>query len=285
MSTPTDTDGSNATARRSAFHGYGLVGEAGGRADQRAPLLLLHGLTFDRTNWRPALEALNGIDSGRQFLSLDLPGHGESADQPSYHLAAVCELIHGAVSEAGLVAPVVVGHSIAAVIATIYASRYPVRGVVNVDQPLMVQPFAAFLRSQAGAITGPGFDALWARLLSGMGLEDLGAVARQQVLASSHPRQEVVVGYWQQILASPPGEVEAMIHWTLGKVRTLDRPYLQVSGRERDTASDDWLRSQLPNVMTTAIPHTGHFPHMGEPRRFAELLAETGAWGQEIEGT
>jgi pimeloyl-ACP methyl ester carboxylesterase len=44
----------------------------------RPPLVLLHGLTFDRSLWRPSLAELRRIDPGRRVLALDLPGHGAS---------------------------------------------------------------------------------------------------------------------------------------------------------------------------------------------------------------
>ena len=51
-----------------------------GELDTRPPIVLLHGLTFDRTMWGPALSQLERIDPGRRTLTLDLPGHGQSAE-------------------------------------------------------------------------------------------------------------------------------------------------------------------------------------------------------------
>jgi pimeloyl-ACP methyl ester carboxylesterase len=50
------------------------------RPDGRPPLVLLHGLTFDRAMRQPALAELRKTDPGRQVLALDLPGHGGAAD-------------------------------------------------------------------------------------------------------------------------------------------------------------------------------------------------------------
>jgi pimeloyl-ACP methyl ester carboxylesterase len=108
----------------------------------RPPLVLLHGLTFDRSLWRPSLAELRRIDPGRRVLALDLPGHGASPAWPSYGIESVAHGVHRAAEEARLRSPVVVGHSIAAVIATVYAARYPTRGIINVDQPLQVARFA-----------------------------------------------------------------------------------------------------------------------------------------------
>ena len=114
----------------------GLAADDYGDSDHRPPLVLLHGLTFDRSMWRPALAELHGIDPGRRVLALDLPGHGESPAWSSYDIEGVADGVHRAVDEAELESPVVVGHSIAAVIAGVYAARYPTSGVINVDQPL-----------------------------------------------------------------------------------------------------------------------------------------------------
>ena len=82
----------------------GLAGSLDGDPGQHAPLILLHGLTFDRTMWRPALAELRKIDPGRRVLTVDLPGHGSSPAWPSYDLDSVAEGVHraAAAAKAGL---------------------------------------------------------------------------------------------------------------------------------------------------------------------------------------
>lgn len=116
-------------------------------SDGRAPLLLLHGLTFDRTTWRDIVPELQRIDPERRVVAIDLPGHGESPDQPAYEFDAIVEQIHGVVQEAGLTAPVLVGHSASGGYASAYAGRHPSRGVVNFDAPLQLAPFIALVQS------------------------------------------------------------------------------------------------------------------------------------------
>lgn len=121
----------------------------GGGDDGRAPLVLLHGLTFDRGMWRPALDELRRVDPGRQVLALDLPGHGGSPAWPDYDIGSVAAAVREAVTAAGLRDPVVVGHSMAAMIATVYAARYPTRGIVNVDGWLQMEPYLALVKPMA----------------------------------------------------------------------------------------------------------------------------------------
>src|SRR5882724_7856337 len=98
----------------------GMAADLYGSADERPPLVLLPGLTFDRRIWQQVLTHLARIDPGRQVLSLDLPGHGESPSQLPHTTKHIVGLIHQAVEEAELTAPVVVGHSIAGGFASAY---------------------------------------------------------------------------------------------------------------------------------------------------------------------
>jgi pimeloyl-ACP methyl ester carboxylesterase len=170
----------------------GLAADDYGESDARAPLVLLHGLTFDRSLWRPALAELRRIDPGRRVLALDLPGHGESPDWSSYDIESVAHGVYRAVEEAQVQAPVIVGHSIAAVIATVYAARHPTRGIVNVDQSLQVAPFARLVQSLADKLRGPAFPAVWQMFAASMHIELLPESAQRLVRASGHPRQDFV---------------------------------------------------------------------------------------------
>src|ERR1700730_7091490 len=69
----------------------GLVADDVGRSDDRPPLVLLHGLTFDRRMWRPALTELDTMDPGRRTIAIDLPGHGDSPDVTSYIVEELVE--------------------------------------------------------------------------------------------------------------------------------------------------------------------------------------------------
>jgi pimeloyl-ACP methyl ester carboxylesterase len=256
----------------------GLSGVLEGEADRRPPLVLLHGLTFDRAMWLPALAELRAADSGRQVLALDLPGHGGSPVWPSYDIESLAAAVHGAVEWTRLEAPVVVGHSMAALIATRYAARYPVHGVVNVDQWLRAEPFLALVKSLAGEIRGGGFAAAWQRFEESMHMEALPASARRLLRPASSVRQDVVAGYWREGLDRPARELAADIEAGLAKLRANGTRYLFIAGHEAEPEYQDWLNDQLPQAAVEAWPGSGHFPHLAHPARFAGRLAATGRW-------
>jgi pimeloyl-ACP methyl ester carboxylesterase len=255
-----------------------LAGDLVGTSDRRPPLVLLHGLTFDRTMWHPALAHLAELDPARQVLALDLPGHGESPAWPRYDLESVTGAVYQAVTEAGLSSPVLAGHSISGVIATIYAARYPVRGVVNVDQTLQVEPFARLVRSLAGALRGPGFAQAWEQFEVSMGIGQLPLAAQDLLGSARYVRQDLVTGYWREGIDRPVEELAGQVADGLAAVREAKVPYVYIGGHDPGLDYLEWLERELPQAAAEIWPGSGHFPHLAQPLRFAELLATTGRW-------
>lgn len=259
----------------------GLVADDIGRSDNRAPLVLLHGFTFDRRMWHPALRELETIDPGRRVLSLDLPAHGDSPDPDttSYPVQALVERIHAAVIEAALDDPVIVGHSAAAGSAALYASQYPTRGVVAVEGNFQLGAFAGMMQSLEPVLRGPGFDGAWARMTASVfRLDEVAPDVRDFVLATGKPRQEIVLGHWQELFERTPAELDAWVVRSAAAVRASGAPFVAVLGHDPSPEDEAWIQTNAPEMRTLVWPGSGHFPHLAHPRRFAELLAETGAW-------
>lgn len=257
----------------------GLVASKRGDAsDERPALVLLHGLTFDRTIFQPALEELAAVDPRRRTLAFDLPGHGDSPAVESYRVADLVARVHEAVVEAGVEAPVVVGHSMAAVVATLYAARHPVSGVVNVDQPLRVEPFAQLVASIRDRLDSDAFPQVWQMFWDSMGIDQLPDDAQQLLRTASRPRRELVVGYWHDLLETPTDELAALMDGALAAIRNARTPYAFILGRQLEASEAQWLRDRLPDATITVVPGSGHFPQLGDPQRFAQILDTTAAW-------
>lgn len=256
----------------------GLAADVEGDDDGRPPLVLLHGLTFDRTMWRPVVEQLATVDPARRVVAFDLPGHGASNAQASYDVESVAATVHRAVEEASLESPVMVGHSVAGVVVTAYAARYAARGVVNVDMPLLIAPFAEMVRSIEEQLRGPNFAEVWEMIAASFHTELLPPEAQAIVRATSRPRQDVVLGYWSEVVERPVAELTSMIESRLAHLRDARTPYVIVAGSELDAAYEQWLRKVLPQASVSVWPDSGHFPHLANPAAFAKKLAETATW-------
>ncbi|MEV4539822.1 alpha/beta fold hydrolase [Asanoa sp. NPDC049518] len=243
---------------------------------ERPPLVLLHGLSFDRHQWSPVGAELARLDPGRRVLALDLPGHGASVARRRYGLDEVARTIHDAVVDAGLDAPVVVGHSLGGVLATMYAAAYPTRGVVNVDQPLLPGGFATMLRRVKPVLRGPDYAQVWQSLMDRMGVDLLPPDARRLVEATGTPEQDLLLGYWNELLTEPAERLVDRRKSDLAIIRAGGVAYHYVTGAEPDPAYRRWLEAALPDVAVTVLPGSGHFPHLAHPREVAGILAATG---------
>jgi pimeloyl-ACP methyl ester carboxylesterase len=228
--------------------------------------------------WRPALAHLAELDPARPVLTLDLPGHGDSPGWASYDMEGLADAVHRAVEAAELQPPVLTGHSVSGAIATIYAARYPVRGVINVDQPLRVEPFARLVQSLAGPLRGPGFAQVWENFEASMGIGGLPQSAQDLLQSARYVRQELVAGYWREVLDRPVEEISGQVEDGLAAVREAKVPYVYVGGHDPGAEYLEWLNRELPQAAVEIWPGSGHFPHLAQPRRFAELLAATSSW-------
>jgi pimeloyl-ACP methyl ester carboxylesterase len=179
-----------------------------------------------------------------------------------------------ALKEAGLQPPVLVGHSISAVLATRYAARHRTSGVINVDQPLVVVPFAELLQSRQEVLRGPGYLALWERMLAGMHLELLPGPGRLLAETISDPRQDLLLGYWDELLTENPAALGDRMSADLAAVRANGVPYQTVFGQDPSPEYEKWLMASLPDAVITVLPAGGHFPQLADPAAFAGVLTE-----------
>jgi pimeloyl-ACP methyl ester carboxylesterase len=101
--------------------------------DYGRPIVLLHGLLFDRTMWWPVAAELA---TSCTVIAPDLPGHGQSAPRDDYSLDLIAQELAVLVHSLGLHrAPVVVGHATSAALAVTFADAYLVHHVLTFDEP------------------------------------------------------------------------------------------------------------------------------------------------------
>jgi pimeloyl-ACP methyl ester carboxylesterase len=234
------------------------------QAGAGVPVVLLHGLTFDRTTWRPIVERLGGAV---HTVAFDLPGHGDSGGAPC-ELQELADRLAMALAHLDIERPVMVGHSISGSVAGIFGASHPVRGVVVVDQSLYLRPFAELVRRLEPGLRenfAPTFEAFQ----QSMRLELLPEPTRSQVLALQDVRRDLVLGYWRQVLRSDPEELQRSVESQISQLRA---PLLCVYGRDLDAGERDYLRRLCPSAQIEEWPGSGHMVHLVHPDRFAERL-------------
>ena len=229
-------------------------------------VVLIHGMTFSKATWDPIVDRLK--DRFR-CLSVDLPGHGESTGSGA-DPQAVIERIHATVVENGVVRPVVVGHSAGALHATGYGFAHDPAGVVNVDQPLRVGPFAGFVQTLAPALRGQDFDATFEPFAASIGVDKLPAPERKRVLTTQRIDQQLVLDYWLKPLTENPVDLQGEIDAMLDGVTV---PYLWLAGGPVETADRDHLLTHVAQAQIETWSDLGHMAHLAEPDRFATRLS------------
>ncbi len=239
-----------------------------------SPLVLLHGLTFDRRHWEPLRRELATVDPGRSILALDLPGHGGAPARASYGLEETAEVLHHQITAAGLTEPpVVVGHSVGAVIATVYAARHPARAVVNLDQILLPGPFGGIVRAAEPELRGPGWRAVWERMVAGMGIDTLRGEARHIAETATDPRADLLLGYWAEILNGTDQQIRADREDDLRAISERGIGYQWFTAAEPPAPYVAWMTALLPAAVVTVLPGS-HLPHLEHPVELARRLSE-----------
>jgi pimeloyl-ACP methyl ester carboxylesterase len=203
------------------------------------PIVLLHGLTFDRTSWRPIIERL-GDDV--HTIAIDLPAHGESAGPPAY-IDVVAGQVHELVEQLGSEAP-----------------AYPTRGAVTVDSPIDLRPM---IRAMQQAVQAPSFEQAFEPFQRSMRLDLVPGGVPQEI------REDVVLGYWAELLHADPEMFQRRIE-TIAQQITV--PGLALFGDELTPAQRDYITAFAPTVEVESWPGHGHMLHLVDPDRFTDRL-------------
>jgi pimeloyl-ACP methyl ester carboxylesterase len=256
--------------RHTIYAGLAATERAGTEADAPA-FVLLHGLTFDRRMWDPILD---GIPPRHRALAFDLPGHGGSRSLDARGLAPVVDAVHAAVTAAGIDAPIVVGHSIAGPVASIYASEHPTAGAVSMEAPIRMEAFAETLRGLAPQLSGPGFGEIWPQMRASMLMDRVPAQYRALLRPADRPVQDVILRYQADILEGPLDDVLRWRDDGMAAIGAAGVPYVCLLAHHPDAADVTWLVERVPQAEVVVWPVEHHFPHLARPRLFVQLLAE-----------
>jgi pimeloyl-ACP methyl ester carboxylesterase len=259
--------------------GLSLV-PSGSELRQRPTVVLLHGGpgSFDHSYFKPHFEALAEV---AQVVYLDLPGHGRSewGDPADWNYEHCADLVRGFCDTTGIHDPVVLGHSLGALVAVVYGARHPRHpsalvlqsGVARFDVPRLVEGFrraggdevAAIADRAYGGEGEPVSEQEWERCwrLFGPHVPTDDEKARMPQNHDLNARGgELLRGF--DVL----GQIGAIDCPTLVCVGELDPVTPVEAARE--------LAAALPNARLHVIEGAGHFTWLDAPDRYWPFVKE-----------
>lgn len=241
-------------------------------AGQGVPVIWLHGITDDRTSWGPVTSRLT---DKMRCIRVDLRGHGRSANRGPYAAGFVSDLA-AVIRATGTTSPVVVGHSLGGVVATLAASTGLTGPVVCVDQPLKLGSFTELVQRDAVRLRDPATyaDTLMAEKLElGMGLVPT-ALFRELERSTRESNQTVILDAWRPVLDGDLDGITATERALEDALRMIDVPYLALHGRPVEPGYEQWFGATNPAAKFEYWPGLGHWLHLVKPTRFAGLVTQ-----------
>lgn len=224
------------------------------------PVVFLHSLAGNGGQWMPQLMHVRKSNCA---IAIDLRGHGRSdlPDNEDYTLEAVAEDVMAVAEALGLDHMTLVGHSMGAGIATVFAGAHPdmVHGLMLVDpvadQRLMPEEMEVFMRN----LDSSHYDEFVREYYKSIAGADRDV--RDQVLRDLDrtPRAAVV------------GMLRALSHTNLTEaILSYKGPKAAVVTPHNNF--DASLHRIDPTVETTVVNGTGHWLHMERPDEFNAIL-------------
>lgn len=230
---------------------------------QGPTMVLLHGAGDQAGTWALVAGAL--LERYRLVIP-DLPGHGES--EPGEGPLDFKEVVAGSEafieSLSGDDRPIVVGNSMGAWLAVLYAHRHPDqvdRVVVINGGPISGNPDNPSLTPQ---------DREAARRLMAMLRDPASPEIPDFVLDDIVRRTNA--GPIGRMLQLPNSFVEFLMDWRLGEVATPVDLVWGESDQFMDLGYAERLLEGLPRARLTGVPTCGHIPQAECPDRFVETL-------------
>jgi pimeloyl-ACP methyl ester carboxylesterase len=233
-------------------------------------VVLLHGITESRRTWDPLVAPL--IAAGYRIFAIDLRGHGDSSRTPPYDLATMAADLGAVLAHEQLDDALLVGHSLGGAVASAYAAGGPCRGVINVDQPLLLAGFKETLGRLEPSLRGS--TAEFRGAISAIFEQMAGALDDAERWRVEHLRnadQDVVLGIWDLVLGSSADELDAVVDGVVGAVTV---PYLSLHGIDPGAEYGAWLTSRIPSATFEVWPDAGHYPHLVDRDRFVRRLVD-----------
>jgi pimeloyl-ACP methyl ester carboxylesterase len=243
-------------------NGVRLAFDTAGAGDPA--MIFVHGWCCDRTYFAPQFEH---FAAGHAVATMDLRGHGGSGRPDpvadSYDIAVLADDALAVLEAAGFTRPVVVGHSLGALVALECAARSEVACALVMVEPAPITNEAAkaFFRRSIDAVNADD-DGSWRK-----------AFVERMLLPTDVARRAAIV---TEMTAGSAGIAGALVRAMAdfdgaGALGKLDVPALSIGSAVPGNASAD-LRSVCPTINIGQTVGAGHFNQLEVPDQVNPMI-------------
>jgi pimeloyl-ACP methyl ester carboxylesterase len=237
-------------------------GNEGGFSADRRTLVFIHGSGGSHEDWsRQVIPLKNDFN----IAALDLPGHGQSEGDGESDVFAYVAIVKEFIKTAGILKPVLVGHSLGAAICLGFAIRYG-------DAAAAIVPVGGGVRMPVNAL-----------ILDGIKNDPDSTIAMIAKFSVTKTNREKYAGLIIQELSRVSPEI---IHGDFAacdrlditdKISEITIPTLVICGREdkmTPPAFSAYLSNNIHGAKLSLIPEAGHFVMLENPKEFNDTVAD-----------
>ena len=248
------------------------------RAGRGRTLVLIHGIGESHASWGPVAD---GLARDHDVVALDLAGHGGSRSATAIMYALDTTIANVALPSmvgdlgaliAGLKLdkPLLVGHSLGGVVATLGSSQLPVRGVLVIDQPLELSGFGSALAPMKDALFTGDYAGAVEGMMSAMGFNHVPAALQGPIKAA---RAKATRDTYLAICAGmfDANALQATTALVDDVLRAIKVPYLVLMAEGAAPGYGAWLKTRMPQSQVEEWPG-GHWLHLVDAKRFTARL-------------
>lgn len=242
--------------------GLRLAYDAAGAGDP--PMIFVHGWCCDRSYFAPQFEH---FASGHAVVAMDLRGHGDSgrpaARHGSYEVDVMADDVLSVAGAAGCDRPVLVGHSLGALIGLACAARAgAIRALVMVDPaPITNEKAKRFFQESVAAVAADDSGSWRATFVEGMFLPT-DAARRAAIIEQMTRTSPAISAEVMRVM----GEFDGA-----GALAQATVPVLSIGSAVPSNASAD-LRRLCPAITVGQTVGSGHFNQLEVPDQVNAMI-------------
>jgi pimeloyl-ACP methyl ester carboxylesterase len=237
-------------------------GNDGGFSADSRTLVFIHGSGGSHEDWSRQIISLQ---DGFNIAALDLPGHGQSEGNAESDVFAYAAIVKEFLETAGILKPILIGHSLGAAICLGFAIRYG-------DAAAAIVPVGGGVRMPVNAL-----------ILDGIRNDPDSTIAMISKFSVTKTNREKYAGLIIQELSRVNPEVIYNDFTACNRLDVTDRipgitvPTLVICGKEdkmTPPAFSEYLSSKIPGAKLSLIPEAGHFVMLENPKAFNDAVAD-----------